>query len=204
MKIGDAGEAFFVFETDEDVPEEIVTSPLLEATKVGQTNANPEVRGKFGAKEGNNDTSDAVVVGTLEQEQEPEFLDLNATRPASGPAPGGSDATDVPAQGPEPDTQDNCEESSLLAKTVELGKAAFSVMHEAEKDGKDKLRDTSLKDTLKDAEEEKRGYVVSALDNASHRLGMSGIGGDKGDEVLPPVDDERAKTPEVMYGHGKQ
>lgn len=34
MKIGEAGEAFFVLETDEDVPDELLTSPLLEATKV--------------------------------------------------------------------------------------------------------------------------------------------------------------------------
>lgn len=37
MKIGDAGEAFFVFETDEDVPEELITSPLLQATSVSQS-----------------------------------------------------------------------------------------------------------------------------------------------------------------------
>ncbi len=34
MKIGDAGEAFFVFETDEDVPEELMTSPILGPTQV--------------------------------------------------------------------------------------------------------------------------------------------------------------------------
>jgi len=33
MKIGDAGEAFFVFEADQDVPEDLITSPLLEATQ---------------------------------------------------------------------------------------------------------------------------------------------------------------------------
>lgn len=32
MKIGDAGEAFFVFETEDDVPEELITSPILQAT----------------------------------------------------------------------------------------------------------------------------------------------------------------------------
>ena len=36
MKIGDAGEAFFVFETDQDVHEDLVTSPLLEATRRNQ------------------------------------------------------------------------------------------------------------------------------------------------------------------------
>lgn len=35
MKVGDAGEAFFVFETDHDVPEEFQTSPLLDAYHSG-------------------------------------------------------------------------------------------------------------------------------------------------------------------------
>lgn len=34
MKVGDAGEAFFIVETDEDVPDELLTSPLLGATDV--------------------------------------------------------------------------------------------------------------------------------------------------------------------------
>ncbi|KAI7858733.1 hypothetical protein BDC45DRAFT_281822 [Circinella umbellata] len=39
MKLGEAGEAFFVFETEHEVPEEFQTSPLLEAvdeTKTGE------------------------------------------------------------------------------------------------------------------------------------------------------------------------
>ena len=32
MKIGDAGETFFVFETEEDIPDDLVTSPLLTPT----------------------------------------------------------------------------------------------------------------------------------------------------------------------------
>lgn len=35
MKIGDAGEAFFVFETEDEVPEDLITSPILEATRPG-------------------------------------------------------------------------------------------------------------------------------------------------------------------------
>ena len=31
MKVGDAGEAFFVFETEHEVPEEFQTSPLISA-----------------------------------------------------------------------------------------------------------------------------------------------------------------------------
>lgn len=32
MKVGEAGEAFFVFETEHQVPEEFQTSPLLQAS----------------------------------------------------------------------------------------------------------------------------------------------------------------------------
>jgi phosphatidate phosphatase LPIN len=34
MKVGEAGEAFFVVETDEEVPEELQTSPVMSATEV--------------------------------------------------------------------------------------------------------------------------------------------------------------------------
>jgi phosphatidate phosphatase LPIN len=33
MKVGEAGEAFFVFETDYEVPEEFQTSPILQAVQ---------------------------------------------------------------------------------------------------------------------------------------------------------------------------
>jgi phosphatidate phosphatase LPIN len=33
MKIGEAGEAFFVFETDDEVPADLITSPLLQPTR---------------------------------------------------------------------------------------------------------------------------------------------------------------------------
>lgn len=54
MKIGEAGEAFFIFETDDDVPDDLITSPLLQPTDEGGT-TEPEVKSG-----------------------EPEFLDLNA------------------------------------------------------------------------------------------------------------------------------
>jgi phosphatidate phosphatase LPIN len=34
MKVGEAGEAFFVVETEGDVPDDLLTSPLLGATEV--------------------------------------------------------------------------------------------------------------------------------------------------------------------------
>ena len=41
MKVGDAGEAFFIVETDEDVPDELLTSPLLQPTEVSAHLAPP-------------------------------------------------------------------------------------------------------------------------------------------------------------------
>jgi phosphatidate phosphatase LPIN len=35
MKVGEAGEAFFVLETEEDVPEELLTSPVVMPSDVG-------------------------------------------------------------------------------------------------------------------------------------------------------------------------
>jgi phosphatidate phosphatase PAH1 len=36
MKVGEAGEAFFVVETDAEVPEELQTSPVMSATQVSR------------------------------------------------------------------------------------------------------------------------------------------------------------------------
>jgi phosphatidate phosphatase LPIN len=44
MKVGEAGEAFFVVETDEEVPEELQTSPVMSATEVSPP-ASPDFSG---------------------------------------------------------------------------------------------------------------------------------------------------------------
>lgn len=52
MKIGDAGEAFFVFETEEDVPEDLITSPLLQPIQdTGLEKPPVDESGRFGARE---------------------------------------------------------------------------------------------------------------------------------------------------------
>lgn len=71
MKIGDAGEAFFVFETEEDVPEDLVTSPILTATNTAPQDDIPSVTlGKA-----------PEVPPATPKIPEPEFLDLNAALP---------------------------------------------------------------------------------------------------------------------------
>ncbi|KAJ8507390.1 hypothetical protein ONZ45_g10251 [Pleurotus djamor] len=80
MKIGEAGEAFFVFETDEDVPEDLITSPILQPTRPEDATDVPTDR--FGAQP-DSDSDEDVEQGTSstppQEDQEPEFLDLNAT-----------------------------------------------------------------------------------------------------------------------------
>jgi hypothetical protein len=73
MKVGEAGEAFFVFETDSDVPDDLITSPLLEPTQ--PVSPNPPPAGDFGRFGTRNRSGDFIDDGIG---QEPDFLDLNS------------------------------------------------------------------------------------------------------------------------------
>ncbi|KAI9510058.1 Lipin/Ned1/Smp2-domain-containing protein [Russula earlei] len=73
MKIGEAGEAFFVFQTDNDIPEDLITSPLLEPTE--PLPSNPQLLGDFGRSVVRDRRGDFTVDGVG---QEPDFLDLDA------------------------------------------------------------------------------------------------------------------------------
>ncbi|KAG0698677.1 Lipin/Ned1/Smp2-domain-containing protein [Suillus ampliporus] len=88
MKIGDAGEAFFVFETDEDIPEDLVTSPLLSPTPVPVEPQDDFGRGRSGAEPG----EEGKQMDLSSQMQEPEFLDLNAPSVLKHPIPIHADA----------------------------------------------------------------------------------------------------------------
>lgn len=209
MKIGDAGEAFFVFETDEDIPENIVTSPLLEATEPGSTNTREQPTGRFGARneEGTSPSQDASA-----SSQEPDFLDLNAEAKDEAPSPFDTPSASNGTLPDAPIKEHIAEEpkqrlspSSLLGRTAALGKAAIGLAHEAEKAGEDKLKDQTVRDAMKEVREEQRNYVqdsVKAARNFSPSRYFGGIGTEPGDEVLPEVADN-VDAPEVLYGHGK-
>ncbi|KAG6854354.1 hypothetical protein C0991_007859 [Blastosporella zonata] len=98
MKIGEAGEAFFVFETDDDVPDDLITSPILQPTRPDE----PASKAGFVdastttdlAPELQLDDLDAKRVKTKDasrkqpsEDQEPDFLDLDA-QPSKPPADG--------------------------------------------------------------------------------------------------------------------
>jgi phosphatidate phosphatase LPIN len=83
MKIGEAGEAFFVFETEGDVPEELITSPILHATRPEQSMEDVQTD-RFGARRREDADEGADVTEraeSTEETQEPDFLDLNASTP---------------------------------------------------------------------------------------------------------------------------
>ncbi|KAI0080626.1 LNS2-domain-containing protein [Panus rudis PR-1116 ss-1] len=192
MKIGEAGEAFFVFETDEDVPDSLTTSPVLAATKPGQSNAQaqPEA-GRFGAKSGEEDTSQSQRTSS----QEPEFLDLNASAqrqaPPSEQANESSESKEVGESRSKP---------TILTRAAEAGKALVAVSHELEKSGTDKLEDQSVKDAVKDREKEQKSNLrdrLTAVRNISQtRLGFQP---DKGDEALASIPHDEPEPPTVRY-----
>ena len=131
MKIGEAGEAFFVFETDEDVPDSLVTSPILEATKPGETNAQARDTGRFGA--GPPSPQPREGAGSS---QEPEFLDLNAPEAREGTPPTPpSEAKQSPEDG------GSSGNPSILSRTAQLGKAMMGVAHEVERNQADRFKD---------------------------------------------------------------
>ncbi|KAG8826985.1 hypothetical protein FRB91_000151 [Serendipita sp. 411] len=91
MKIGEAGEAFFVFETEEDVPADLMTSPILQAISPAEASGPPQQGGRFGAKgsDPSDITSESKEIINVNEEQdeklanqdmipEPDFLDLDA------------------------------------------------------------------------------------------------------------------------------
>ncbi|KAJ3511574.1 hypothetical protein NLJ89_g4023 [Agrocybe chaxingu] len=82
MKIGEAGEAFFVFETVDDVPEDLITSPIIQPTvpdvQEDTEKKEPVNQDRFGAKEDlPTDVGKALRSEDELMRVEPDFLDLN-------------------------------------------------------------------------------------------------------------------------------
>ncbi|TFK55615.1 LNS2-domain-containing protein [Heliocybe sulcata] len=182
MKIGDAGEAFFVFETESDVPDELITSPLLEATRPGETNAPASVKtGKFGAKETEGEGGEGKEEAAT---AEPEPLDLDAD--ASDPAP--QDPSDAS------ESKSPASPSSLFAFPKAVVKAAV----ETERDLRSQAKDRAIaahnanKDRAFAAHNALRSGDIDGLRNELLPVP------DKGDEALPEVEGE-AEPVDVMY-----
>ena len=149
MKIGEAGEAFFIFETAGDVPDELITSPLLEATRSPDIHGQDAQSGRFESSEG----EDQDVENSAELAQsEPDFLDLNAPPPASGQ----TEPTSVP-QAEREDEGDAVGPSSLFDRATAIGASIGNAILEKE-------RDEYLK-----AKERAKAVYRTAQDVAHHR-----------------------------------
>ncbi|KDN51240.1 hypothetical protein RSAG8_00869, partial [Rhizoctonia solani AG-8 WAC10335] len=207
MKIGEAGEAFFVFETDEDVPEELMTSPILEPVRPGQDSKKPAAgdrpAGRFGAKKARAKEEsallgDVVISGDegnktgVTSDQEPEFLDLSdpsAPRPRGySPTPPLSppmststlETSTLPAS--TPPTEHGSLPQSFLSKAINATKAAAHITTEEIEDKKD-----------------------IAYDLLRYSKGPGGV---EGVDPSDGVDEEEARRlreaaqpPEIRYGH---
>ena len=125
MKIGEAGEAFFIFETAGDVPDELITSPLLEATRSPDIQGQDAQTGRFGV----NGEKDQAA-GNFGQ-SEPDFLDLNA--PSPPPPSGQTDPTSTSRTESE-DQKDAISPSSLLDRATALGVSIGNGILEKERD----------------------------------------------------------------------
>jgi phosphatidate phosphatase LPIN len=212
MKIGEAGEAFFVFETDEDIPEDIVTSPLLEATKPGETNAHEQPTGRFGAKNTDDDFN-AENEDLTSNLQEPEFLDLNADPteqsgvPSESPHSSDSKSDPAPSNHSSKGQGEDANTSSILSRTTQIGNVALGLALEVGRSEKDKLKDKNMTEALQEVRAEEQEYMndrLAAARSFSPSRYIGNLGSERGDEVLPKVSDEDAAAPEVHYGHGRR
>jgi phosphatidate phosphatase PAH1 len=80
MKIGEAGEAFFVFETEEDVPEDLMTSPILQATTPQPASGATQHVGRFGAKDAETTGMDEDSTEAVDQNEEQQSKDATEVR----------------------------------------------------------------------------------------------------------------------------
>lgn len=135
MKIGEAGEAFFIFETAGDVPDELITSPLLEAIHSPEIQGQDAQAGELGAHGGGD--QDVQNVGQLQQ-SEPDFLDLDAS--PMHPPSGQTDQTSVPEA--EGENEENAvSPSSLFDRAIALGTSIGNAVLEKERDESLKARE---------------------------------------------------------------
>ena len=178
MKIGEAGEAFFIFETAGDVPDELITSPLLEATRSPDIHGQDVQTGPFETNGGKD--QDLENLGQSAQ-SEPDFLDLNAPPPP--PASGQTEPTSVPQADGEHEG-DAASPSSLFDRVTATGASIGNAILEKE-------RDEYLK-----AKERAKAIYRTAQDVAHHRTT------DPDDD--PPSQRPESMPAEPIYNDGVQ
>jgi phosphatidate phosphatase PAH1 len=125
MKIGEAGEAFFVFETDGDIPDDLITSPLLEPTEPVSPDPLPlEDIGRFGARGHRGVLTDDRIP------QEPDFFDLDAPSTSLSEEAPKESASASPPDSP----GDSFQRVRNTSSFVHTGNGAMPISVESDKD----------------------------------------------------------------------
>lgn len=179
MKVGEAGEAFFIFETAGDVPDDLITSPLLSAIRspdLEPQGQDPSV-GRFGAKSpAEEQTPSQTQINDVDGGNEPDFLDLDAIQPQ--PPSGSGLSLSKPA-----DESESTHPSSLLTRTAGVGAAVLDSVIQTERGQRRRLN-----------EKVKAAYNLSQNGETSAEV-------EEGDELMP---NEGAEEPsEPIYNGGK-
>ncbi|KAK4049622.1 lipin Ned1 [Microbotryomycetes sp. JL221] len=175
MKVGETGEAFFVFETDENVPDDLQTSPISSPAAPGE----PQ-----------------------EATDEPDFLDLNASAtnegaPLSSPtesSPTSSQYVSLAATA----VQSPAETRRTFSTPVSPGLVDDAPLHE---DPNEEQQPRASKDSSKETTKAKtHSFVPSALTSAFEKV--AGLGGAAGQAAAKhgPHDASLKKVVEQEHG----
>ncbi|KZS97849.1 LNS2-domain-containing protein [Sistotremastrum niveocremeum HHB9708] len=142
MKVGDAGEAFFVFETEEDVPDDLMTSPLLTPADSEQSVETPKTTSQNLLPDAKETTPQTNTEHQLIPE--PDFFDLDAQ-------PESAESVETHGEGGEQATVKHNSEaqqqpigpSAILDRATNLGKAVMTVVREERDEKLDRLKDAT-------------------------------------------------------------
>lgn len=213
MKIGDAGEAFFVIETEGDVPDDLVTSPVLSATQstmnspvLESQTPPPEDLDALMASMSVNDPSPQRKGRGSTELAEPDFLDLDANvTPAKNgiPFPTHQEAETLRSEdatlpnperfGAEENKTSVISPSTILGRTANMGKAVLNAVAESDED-----RRHQLQDKIEGAKNIATKGYASARPNT--KTGEE----DKGDEALPELKGGEGNPPPLIFNEGEK
>ncbi|KAF9528024.1 Lipin/Ned1/Smp2-domain-containing protein [Crepidotus variabilis] len=196
MKVGEAGEAFFVFETDDDVPADLITSPVLHATtdlpekdggKGGEQSdeEEPAKGDRFGAKKSDQDKEEQAAKGS-----EPDFLDLN-----EGSGSGDANSSTKVSSSPELDFRTTPKQTHYVPRALRKqdSRATISASNSQSKRNGNALpspplsRDHSLERKRQESEQPGRSNATSEQDR-------------RVDAALTALN-RQTHVPEVEYHH---
>lgn len=186
MKIGDAGEAFFVFETNDDVPEDLITSPIISAMKLGHSSGDMQSDLSGTKTEGGRD----------DYKTEPDFFNLDSPNisktdlqnPPTSERPQGAQVHFPETESTTTSTSEDSGSlglSGILDRSTGLGKAVVKAVIETERDKRHRIQDKA-----------------SAAHNAAMRTyGRLQGNEEKGDEALPRMRKGEGDPPKIVYSH---